>query len=186
MPEPAFMVEGFLEKELLKKICSGKKVLRLGLNGRNVALEAIVDRIETLASLLNNRYHPIVVVFDREERNETSPEIVDFILDALKQRGRREKFIIGVPDRMIENWILADRAVLRELQYGRLFPASQNLDGRNGKSLLKQCFGDRPYRETMEGVALLRRGLASVIRRRSPSFQAFSKSINFRCHWLLR
>ena len=60
MPKPAFIVEGFMEKRIIQKLCPGTKVVRLNINGRDVAIEAIAKRIESHFRIFSNRYGAVL------------------------------------------------------------------------------------------------------------------------------
>jgi|tagenome__1003787_1003787.scaffolds.fasta_scaffold20728160_2 hypothetical protein len=95
MPDPAFLVDGIMEQRILQHICPGKPVQRLNCNGKNVALEIIVDRIEFHIRLLNNRYDPIIILIDREQRRATCADIVSSMNQLLDERGYRGQFVLG-------------------------------------------------------------------------------------------
>src|SRR5690554_816402 len=77
MINPAFIVDGFTEKLIIEKICPGKTIKRADINGKNVTLDAIAKKIASLIRLLNNRYHPIIILIDKEERNESISDIIN-------------------------------------------------------------------------------------------------------------
>jgi len=52
MAKPAFIVEGQTDKLFVASVCSDSPIRTLELNGRDVDLEAIIRRIETLSALL--------------------------------------------------------------------------------------------------------------------------------------
>jgi hypothetical protein len=185
MTNPAFIVEGFLEKQFIRDACPGRPIRRLELNGTNVALEAIVDRIETLVRLFGNRHNPIIILFDREGRVETSTQIATTVLQLLSARNVPGTFVVGVPDRMIENWILADEGTIARLKAPQHLKAS-SYDGHHGKAVLKQLLASKHYRETIDGVQMLKNALASSIARRSASFRAFHSQLQLNCYWTMR
>src|ERR1700692_1702768 len=113
MPDPAFIVEGHMEQLIIQKLCPGKPVQRLEINGDQVQISAIVDRIEIIYRILNNRFFPVCVVFDREGRQATCDEILaEVVTEMVARKLDIDQFRIGICDRMIENWILADDALL--------------------------------------------------------------------------
>ena len=185
MSSPAYIVEGFTEKLFLAEICSGHPIKRLEINGKNVSLEAIIDRIESLAVLLKGRHSPIVVLFDREERDASSSAIAAEIERELRRRRPQEDFVIGVADRMIENWIVADWEALRNLD-GSLSPTAPLCEGSNGKAVLRKALGKQGYSTTVNGPALLKAARPSVIKDRSASFASFVSRLRIDCWWLRR
>ena len=71
MPDPAFLIEGHMEKKILQSVCPGVPIRRIECNGEDVAMSVMAKFIETHIRLLNNRYYPIVIIFDREGREST-------------------------------------------------------------------------------------------------------------------
>ncbi len=92
---------------IIQTLCPGQRVQRIGLNG-DVSIKAIAERLASLIYLLGNRHYPIVIVIGREKRIETSEEIKEALRVELNNLGVVNQVIIGVSDRIIENWILAD------------------------------------------------------------------------------
>jgi hypothetical protein len=185
MPEPAFIVEGHIEQMIVQRLCPGKPVQRLQVNGDDVEISAIVDRIETIYRILNNRYYPICVIFDRERRQDTCDTILTHVASELEKRGLDlSQFRIGVCDRTIENWILADEALLRHI-YG--YDGTVVFEGTQGKSALKRiCEGVERYRETTVGVRLFLSADVQAIYDVSPSFRYFVHAVDFECGWMDR
>src|SRR5690348_2601584 len=108
MPEPAFLVDGVMEQRIIARLCPDRPVRRIECNGHDVALEAIVDRVDLHIRDLNNRYHPIIILIDRETRRSSCEEILSEMRTLLDAKGHANQCVIGVVDRCIENWILAD------------------------------------------------------------------------------
>jgi hypothetical protein len=105
----AFIVDGFTEKLIIEKLCPKKPIRRTDLNGRNVTIKAIVEKIASIIRLLNNKYYPIVIIVDKEERDIGFQEMCEEIETGLSSAGiDPQQIIVGVADRMLENWILAD------------------------------------------------------------------------------
>jgi len=75
MTKPAFIVEGHLEQAFVQMICDGSPVRRIGCNGTDVKIEAVAKHVATHARLLQRRFDPLIVVFDRERRLQTCTEI---------------------------------------------------------------------------------------------------------------
>src|SRR6266851_4407364 len=87
MPSMAFIVEGQLEQRAVNKACPNHRVVLLGANGDDVAIATICDRIETHYRLFSNRHYPIVVIFDREYREQTAEVIEEALIEELSTRG---------------------------------------------------------------------------------------------------
>lgn len=183
MPNPAFIVEGQMEQRFIQNACPGAPVRLLGCNGDSVSINAISTRIHFHLRFLANRY-PIIIIFDRERRETTSEEIVAQLEAMLLAGGVSvENIVIGVPDRTIENWILADHACFREELSINIPNACY--EGEFGKNSLKQRIGrEYHYGETTTGVALLKRMQPWRALGNSPSLAAFLSRLELDCWWL--
>jgi hypothetical protein len=184
MPDPAFIVEGHMEQLIVQKLCPRIPVQRLEINGDDAEIAAIVDRIESIFRILNNRFYPVCVVFDREGRQEDSMAIVAAVEAELVARQLdASQFRIAVCDRMIENWILADKDLL-----AKRYNHAENIccEGLNGKGVLRKiCEGVERYRETTVGVRLFQSASVRAMYEGSASFKQFVDKIDFECWWEL-
>lgn len=186
MPEPAFIVEGSLEQAVIQRVCPKHVVRRLGINGRDVSIAAIARRVETHMRLLANRYYPVVIIFDREEREASCAELAAQLSALLDELGYDGQYRIGIPDRNAENWILADWERF-STGIGKPEMARQDAEGLNGKTLIKRFMPDgQPYHETTIGVSLFVSIRPTIAAQASSSFRAFRALIDFRCGWLAR
>ena len=107
MVNPAFIVEGFQEKKIIQKLCAGCIIKRLEVNGKFVSLPKIATGIQRHINSFGNRHNPIIVIFDRESRIESSEVIIQNIRNILKQIHSADfvnNIIFGVPDRKFEAW----------------------------------------------------------------------------------
>ena len=59
--KPAFIVDGYTEKNLIDKICPNRPVRRTDLNGKSVTLDAIALRLASYIRLFNNKFYPIII-----------------------------------------------------------------------------------------------------------------------------
>lgn len=186
MTKPAFLVEGDLEQKFIQNTCPGAPVQKIGCNGDAVAIASIAKRVGTLGRLLHKRASVIVVVFDREQRAESSEQIEAQFRDALIDEGIEVPVIVGVPDRDIENWILADF----ESFIGCARITTENLEevyeGLKGKTQIKKLLGPgRSYVETIDGVSWLKSCRPSVMKEHSDSFRRFANALaSLPCWWL--
>lgn len=183
MTDPAYLVEGQMEQKFVHSICNGSTtVRRIGVNGKDVSLEAIAKRVESHCRLLNNRYYPIVIVFDRETRTETSEGLRLGLLVELQKLGvPTDQICIGVPDKTTETWILADRNSLREN-----FDISINKENREGFANvgLLEVATKTSYHKTTTGVEMLKKASAAEIAMNSESFRILIDQLNqIDCHW---
>jgi hypothetical protein len=172
MSKPAFIVDGFTEKLILGKICPGKPVRRTDLNGKHVTIKAIANKISSLIRLLNNKYYPIIIVIDREDREGNCTEIIKELREELTEKGHENDDIrINVADKMLENWIIADWSVITETEN-----KPETTDGLRGSSVIKKHKGT--YGKTTDGVDLFTKANPSIIYKNSPSFKTFIDSLD--------
>jgi hypothetical protein len=133
MASSAFLVDGHLEQYFIQQVCPDHPVRRIGCNGHSVSLEAIAKHIASHCRLFDNRYYPIIIIIDREDRDETACEIKNSLITLLQKEGVKDSLIVAVADRMIENWILADQSVIKEhpdrKQLAHIHP--EGLHGKN-------------------------------------------------------
>lgn len=174
MDNVAFLVDGHLEQRFVQRVCPGKPVRRLNCNGRNVSAEAIAKRVATQCRLMKGRHYPIVVWVDLEDRPISYHKFIEEITNEIHKLDVADELIIGVADRCIENWIIADSEVSG---------IAEECDGFNGKNRLSKSRPD--YHETTVGVELLTACHSSRMIR-SPSFAHFREKLPDGCWWLDR
>jgi hypothetical protein len=187
MVSPAFIVEGQTEQRFLQKVCPTAKVIILGCNGKKVSCSAIANRIAAYFRILNNRYYPVVVLFDRETRAESCSVLMSDLEEELKARGLDEaQFRIGIVDRKIETWMLYSVD-----EHGGPDPTCQHSDddefeGATGEGELMRRLRkvDVEYHKTTVGVDLLHSLDAAALAKKSTSFRDFRSKLSFPCDWL--
>ena len=70
MNRPVFIVDGQTEQGIIQALCpKGTKVIRADINGSNVKIDAMVKKIVSLINLLGQKYHPIIILIDKEDRD---------------------------------------------------------------------------------------------------------------------
>jgi Domain of unknown function (DUF4276) len=128
----------------------------------------------------------LVVVFDREKRLETCDQIKSALIQALCSEGISSRIVIGIPDRDIESWIVADPEMLRSSAKIARDTQISCCEGRKGKSVIKSLLGHGQYYvETVHGQLWLKKSRASVIASNSASFAAFATELSdLDCWWL--
>ena len=186
MNNPAYLVEGDLEQKFIQNTCPGCPVKKINCNGIWTSIEAIAKRVGTLGRLLHKRHSPLVVVFDREGREESAEHLEKTFREVLAQEKIDVPIVVGIPDRNVEAWILADYEMfLQSARLGASSPVS-TFEGRNGKLVIKQTLGEgKSYVETIDGVAWLKAARPAVIQKHSPSFnRLFSALSDLDCWWL--
>lgn len=183
MPEAAFIVEGVQEQKIVKRLCPNSKAVLLGSNGDAVDILQIAKRIETLFNVFNNKYYPIFIIFDRENRQQSHDELYIELLNHLMNRNLPiDQFIIGIPDRKIESWIIPfiaeDGKVLTE--------AEQTFDGERCQGNLEKRLrdGGTVYHKTTTGCQLFCQINPSSLSKVSHSFRSFHEKAKNHCAWL--
>jgi hypothetical protein len=170
---PAFIVDGFTELNILQRICPNQPIRR-SINGKDVSLKRAAEQIVAIIRALNNRNYPIVILTDREKRNDDFLKVAnDFkheINEALAKKGIAMDIRIGVADKMIENWILADAEAL-----DNPLEIPSETDGISGKSWLRKIKPN--YSETADGPDLFLKADALKMYNQSPSFKYFVEQL---------
>jgi Domain of unknown function (DUF4276) len=166
---PAFIVDGFTELNILRKLCPNQPIKR-SINGKDVSLKRAAEEIVTIIRVLNNRNYPIVILTDREKRNDdflkVANDLKQEVVKLFAEKGIVVDIRVGVADRMIENWILADADAL-----GNHPEIPTETDGISGKSWIKKVKTN--YSETADGPDLFLKADALKIYKQSPSFKHF-------------
>ena len=189
MTKPAFIVEGFQEQKIVYELCPGCRTLRLNTNGKLVKLEKIAEMIQDNLISFGNRYHPIVVVFNREGRVESSQAIIEGVRKNLEKFQKREfidKMIFGVPDRKLEAWLLPfiderGNFVDKPTEGHEGFSCLGELESRMLKA------SEVGYNKTDNGVTIFKKINPMKLSTVSASFQSFlieTESNGLNCRWL--
>lgn len=170
-----------MEQRFIQNICKKAPVIKFGSNGDDVAISKLAEFMDSKLRILAGRYYPVIIFFDRERRIQSSEDICRELHKTLMKMGHDIPIYIGVADRTIENWILADRESFAQKYKtdldGRCF------EGDFGKSKIKNALGGK-YHETTDGVTMLKSCIPSVIAKNSPSFKALFDKIDINCWWL--
>jgi hypothetical protein len=176
----AFIVDGQQEKLVLQRLCTDVPIKTTNLNGKDVKLQVIVKTVASLIRLLKGRYFPVFVIIDREGRPETSEQIERYLREELKEvlDMSEDCIVVSVPDRMLENWIIAGNPMCENDQPLYSTPES-NPDGSNGKVLIKKQMRDKKlyYYETGNGVEMCCKMDFKGAANRSTSFHRFYSQI---------
>jgi hypothetical protein len=161
---------------------------RAGCNGRDVSVEAYVAAsLGTLLTSLRGPWLHIVCIVDREGRSTSSENfalklhevIISEVLENAKYHKEEleTKILVCVPDRMFENWILADVEGIKRLKtLIREFATQKQYDGMNGASELRKIM-KRKYNKVIHAPKLF--SLVSFKRGKtnSPSFNRFVEAL---------
>lgn len=180
-----FIVEGQCEQRFIQSICPGMRVWSLGTNGKRVPHRVMAARIVALTKPWINRARAFYVLFDREARPESAEDLIRGVKDECASMGLDiSDFVFGAPDKMIENWMLADPAAI--VNYLGVDGYTYEYEGRPGKGILKGLFASqrKKYFESTDGPAILRSCDHAVIRQNSASAATFLGQVVIPCAWL--
>jgi hypothetical protein len=179
MSKPAFIVDGHTEQCFISQVCPGRPIQRTNLNGKNVTVTAIAKKIASMIRLFGNRHYPIIVLIDKEDREADGDTLCNELHNHLKNEGIINQDIrIGIADRMIENWIIADYQLIGNVQ-----DKPEKTDGLRGSVVIKRALGS--YNKVIEGVKLLSQINKTIVYQNSPSFKIFvDKLDNIECDYV--
>jgi hypothetical protein len=176
----AFIVEGRMEQRAVQRLCPGTPVKAIATNGRDTSIAALAKRSAPLIRL-SRRYHPIVVIFDREDRADSCDKIRSDFISALEDvEIETESLVVVVADRMSENWILGC-ATFRD-KYG----TSGAPEGSNGKAKVSAALRAKgeDYHTTTVGVDLLCSIDVNSVSENCASFAYLREALKDDCRWL--
>lgn len=181
MNNPVFLVEGGMEMLIIQNICPKYRVIPLKCNGKDVKIKDMAEKIISKIFTLGNRYYPIIIVVDKEDRNlsydDMAKELKKYIIN--NEDMKNQDLRIAVADRMTENWILAD---LKCKDSANLIPPQT--DGINAKSFIKKNI-NKHYNEKADGVEYFKNAKAQNILQHSPSFKYFIDQIkDIDCYYI--
>ena len=126
------------------------------------------------------------MIFDREGRDATVTDIKTALLGLLKAEGIETDTILGVPDRMLENWILADFETFCRLANVERTLFNPATEGTAGAAALKKLLPTGvPYVKTIHGVEWFIASNPEVMKQNSASFRQFGDEMKpLSCRWL--
>ena len=159
----AAIVEGDTEERFFKSILTRKCPVIYGIPNGMPGILPCIDFIKDKIATLPGSIEHIFVVLDREKREANHLEMSSQILQHLKGLHSASLYI-GIPDRMIENWICNFEADIKKIDCDPYIG-----DGCHGKGHLEKILGYPPG--PTETAALLKSIVASSLRDKSPSFQ---------------
>jgi len=172
---PVFFVDGFMEKKILQRLEVHTHIFRTDINGKDVKISAIANKISPLIRNLKGRFRPIIILIDREDRTTSTKIIIGELYSELRRNEISDELIIGITDRTIENWILADWNNFKKNSGTKEKKIYNSFEGYNGKSIIKKYIPS--YQETTDGVELFVKSKASMIQKNSKSFNDFFTQI---------
>jgi hypothetical protein len=177
-----FIVDGMMEKLIVQKICPDAPVRRADLNGKDVTIAAMATKMAPLIRSMKNCY-PVVIIFDREERAATAPQLCNTLKDELTKHGiDPASTVIAASDNMIENWILACPRFREQYEYDGV------ADGCNGKARVKAALRrkEEEYHGPTKGVDLFHGLDVKGAVTNSENFRQLTIVLNDHCPWIRR
>jgi hypothetical protein len=183
-PDVLAFVEGSMERIFINN--NFRQVVVVGVdNGNSWTTEALCRQIIT--KYLAKKVFPaaIVVWFDREENADDIAVIAGAVRSAFEEAGYPgSKVHCLIPNRMSENIILADETIIKEEIEDEGY--SYEFEGQNGKSKIKSLWKSvgRSYKETTDGVRLLKRIRLGRLIEGSPAVAQFLETFKSDCWWV--
>lgn len=174
-----FVVGGRGERAALSR-WTNKRLIHMA-NG--LCCTASVDAIsrQTLPLvrlLLEKKCDIVVIVLDRELQGASSSQLERNIEERMSQELPDASVFAACPDRMLENWMLADVKSWSG-KHGTKSSAQKKSEGKHGKDLVKALFKPgHHYRETLHGPLFIAAVRTSVARRNSASFARFQRHVS--------
>lgn len=173
---PAFIVDGLTEQRFVQSVCKNRPVKILNCNGCSVSSGAIAKRAATIIRVWGGKFFPIVILVDRESREQSAADFQDALVSSIRNEGITDILVVGVADRMIENWMLGDPSIWPEEK------PMEDIDGFNGLAEVRRRMPN--YNKASIGCNLLMNSRASEIAIRSRSFRAIRDQLeNIKCKW---
>ena len=114
-------------------------------------------------------------MLDFEERRQAYEDFVQELKVAFSAADFGLPVLVAVPNRMIENWYLADIEFLSAKKaFLKRRLRQKNYEGSNGKAHMKRCMkAGHTYGETKHGPQMFAVLRFAVARKNSPSFDSF-------------
>jgi hypothetical protein len=189
-----FIVDGLTEirsfdAKLSKDFRSVPAFRQAACGGKGVDAQGYANAVYgTIIAVLSGHYRRILCITDRESRTQAADAYADDIRRELIERvassthfSREEldaKIRVCVPDKMFENWIVADVRGIRTCSDLVSGSAQQDsYDGTNGSAVLKRLMVVA-YKKTLHGPRLFKRVSFKRAAANSPSFALFTGLID--------
>jgi len=152
-------------------------------NGKRTPVQHIIDAIVDSLECFGGDERNVVILVDREKRTETAKNISTSLFSVLSPKFPSMKFHIGVSDRHIENWIVADEELMCEIY--KLNNHTYCGDGNFGDPQLYELCTNKSIGH-VDRAKLLKSARASRIATQSASFKSFHDTIDFDWYWAAR
>jgi hypothetical protein len=181
MANIGIIVDGEGDYAAIKKRFSSFTVLKTdGPRGHDTTPDKIAVSSKKQVSMLKAlSCRKAIVLVDYEGRRTTYKRFFDTLHDLYSNVTFDLPVEVAIPNRMIENWYLADiEYISAKKKYLKKKIKQKKFEGKHGKRELKKCFVKNvTYRETKHGPELFYILRFNVARKNSPSFEEFLKLI---------
>ena len=164
---------------LRRRFREGVRVVKTdGPRGHQTPVGDIVTRSRKQISILQGyRCREAIVMLDHESRQQDYKSFVQDLQAAFSAADLGIPVHVAVPNRMIENWYLAD---IEHLSVRKAFLRKglrqKRYEGSDGKAHIKRCMKPgHSYRETKHGPEMFAILRFPVARKNSPSFDRLLK-----------
>lgn len=147
-----------------------------GPRGHNAEADKIIIKGRKQISMLKAfKCEKIILMLDLEMRKLSCDEFKENLCSELKKHDFGTEISFVIPNRMIENWYLADIAFLSKKKVFLKDSIKQkNFEGTNGKDELKRIFKkEYSYSETNHGPQLFILIRDNIAVKNSPSYKKF-------------
>lgn len=162
---------------LTKRFTKGYKILKTdGPRGHTAIIGDIVTKsAKQIAILKAFMCRKVIILLDFESRSINYDDFLKMLSDSYKAHKFGVQVDVAVPNRMIENWYLADIEHLsKKKSYLKDSIKQKNYEGTNGKVELKKQFKKSfDYYETVHGPELFSLIRFDVAKNNSPSLSKF-------------
>lgn len=195
MKKLCVLVEGETEKAIIENFCKKKATVNRIHNGRSFRIDKMGERIVTiLKNLKHDQFESIIILFDREKRNEKSSDIKKEILEILKSNKIDiGKIIVGIPDRNLESWL----APFISCEGDIIESPTSGFDGKlDGYKKIKERLAKKNlhFDKNVDSVNFYKKIIPSNLAKISDSFQSFhfdlqnhsGNTVISKCFWLNR
>lgn len=153
------------------------KILKTdGPRGHEAQIPAIVARSKKQIGILRAfRCVRLIVLLDFEDRSDSYVKFVMSIRKEFANCFPDIEILVAVPNRMIENWYLADiEEISRQKTFIRDRIRQKKFEGKHGKKEIKKCMlNGTSYSETQHGPQMFSVIRFETARLNSPSFSEF-------------
>jgi hypothetical protein len=152
-----------------------------GPRGHNAKPEEIISKSRKQINILRNfKCTKAIVLLDFEERGIRHGLFVQKLIAEIKNAQFPINVAVVVPNKMIENWYLADINFLsKRKKFLKNNIKQKPFEGKHGKKELKKCFVKKfSYNEVIHGPQLFKIIRNTFARKNSSSYDQFLLQIN--------